>query len=33
LSMESESVLVVEATRSGVMGGPATATRTVYRRN
>jgi hypothetical protein len=33
LSMESESALVVEATRSGVMGGPASTTRTLYRRN
>jgi hypothetical protein len=33
LSMESGSALVVEATRSGFMGGPSSTTQTVYRRN
>ncbi len=32
LSLESPVSLVVEATRAGVMGGPATSTKTVYRK-
>ena len=32
LSLESPTSLVVEATRAGVLGGPATTSRTVYRR-
>jgi hypothetical protein len=32
LSLESPSSLVVEVTRSGVLGGPASTTRTVYRK-
>src|SRR5262249_2557421 len=32
LTLESPTSLVVEAVRAGVMGGPATTTRTVYRK-
>ena len=32
LSLESPTTLVVEATRGGSLGGPATKTRTVYRK-
>jgi hypothetical protein len=32
LSLEPSATLVVEATRDGVLGGPATTTRTVYRK-
>ena len=32
LSLESPTSLVVEAVRAGVLGGPATTTRTVYRK-
>jgi hypothetical protein len=32
LSLESPATLVVETVRSGVLGGPATTSRTVYRR-
>jgi hypothetical protein len=32
LSLDSSTSLVVEATRAGTLGGPATTTRTVYRR-
>jgi len=32
LSLESPTSLVVETTRSGVLGGPANTTRTVYRK-
>ena len=32
LSLESPTSLVVETTRSGVLGGPATSARTVYRK-
>ena len=32
LSLESPDTLVVEATRSGVMGGPPSTTRTVYKK-
>jgi hypothetical protein len=32
LSLESPTALVVETTRAGVFGGPATTTRTVYRK-
>jgi hypothetical protein len=32
LSLESPSALVVEVARAGVLGGPATTTRTVYRK-
>ena len=32
LSLESPASLVVETTRSAVLGGPATATKTVYRK-
>lgn len=32
LSLESASSLVVETTRAGVLGGPASTTRTVYRK-
>jgi hypothetical protein len=32
LFLESPDTLIVEATRSGVMGGPASKTRTVYRK-
>ena len=33
LSLESPSSLLVETTRSGVLGGPSTATSTIYKRN
>jgi arylsulfatase len=33
LTLESAASLVVETTRAGVMGGPPTRTRTVYRKN
>ena len=33
LSLESPSTLVVEVTRAGVLGGSASTTRSVYRRN
>lgn len=33
LSLESPTTLVVEATRAGVLGGPAAATRSVYRKS
>ena len=33
LSLETPESLIVEATRSGVLGGPPSTTRTVYRRN
>ena len=32
LSLESPTTLVVEVTRAGVMGGPASTTRSVYRK-
>jgi hypothetical protein len=32
LSLESPTTLVVEATRAGVLGGPASTTRSVYRK-
>ena len=32
LSLESPASLVVETTRSGVMGGPASTVRTVFRK-
>lgn len=32
LSLESPTLLVVETTRTGVLGGPTTTTRTVYRK-
>ena len=32
LSLESPSRLIVEATRSGVLGGPLSSTRTIYRK-
>ena len=32
LSLESPTSLVVETTRAGVMGGPATVTKTIYRK-
>jgi hypothetical protein len=32
LSLESPTLLVVETTRAGVLGGPATTTRSVYRK-
>jgi hypothetical protein len=32
LSLEPSATLVVEATRDGVLGGPASTTRTVYRK-
>jgi hypothetical protein len=32
VSLESPTSLVVQATRAGVLGGPASTTRTVYRR-
>lgn len=32
LSLESPTTLVVEVTRAGVLGGPASATRSVYRK-
>ena len=33
LSLESPTSLVVETTRAGVLGGPPTTTRTVYKKN
>ena len=33
LSLESPTTLVVEVTRSGVLGGPASTTRSVYRKS
>jgi hypothetical protein len=33
LTLASPSTLLVEATRSGVLGGPASSTRSVYRKN
>ena len=33
LSLESPTTLVVEVTRAGVLGGPATTTRSVYRKD
>jgi hypothetical protein len=33
LALESPGTLVVEVTRTGVLGGPATTTRAVYRKN
>lgn len=33
LSLESPTSLLVETTRSGVLGGPTTTTRTVYKKN
>jgi len=32
LSLDSPAMLVVETTRAGVLGGPASTTRTVYKR-
>ena len=32
LSLESPTTMIVEVTRSGVLGGPATTTRSVYRK-
>jgi len=32
LSLESPTSLIVETTRSGVLGGPPSTTRTVYRK-
>lgn len=32
LSLEPPTALIVETTRSGVLGGAATTTRTVYRK-
>ncbi len=33
LSLESPDTLVVQVTRAGVLGGPATTTRSIYRKN
>jgi hypothetical protein len=33
LYLESASTLIVEVTRAGVLGGPASTTRSVYRRS
>ena len=33
LSLESPTSLLVETTRSGVLGGPSTTTRTIYKKN
>jgi hypothetical protein len=33
LWLESPTTLVVEVTRAGVLGGPASTTRSVYRKN
>jgi hypothetical protein len=33
LSLESPTTLVVEATRSGVLGGPSSTTRTIYQKS
>ena len=33
LSLESPTTLVVESTRSGILGGPATSARTVYQKS
>ncbi|HVH54641.1 MAG TPA: hypothetical protein VM791_00200 [Vicinamibacterales bacterium] len=33
LSLESKTMLIVEVTRAGVLGGPASTTRSIYRRS
>jgi hypothetical protein len=33
LSLESPTTLIVEVTRAGVLGGPASTTRSVYRKS
>lgn len=33
LSLESPTILVVEVTRAGVLGGPTSTTRSTYRKN